>query len=363
MNILHLEASSGWGGQEMRILKEAEGMRSRGHNVVLAVMRGGTLVEKARVSGFSVYELNFKKPFWLFCLFQLLFLILRHRIHLINTHSSLDGWIGGIAARISRRTVVRTRHLSTPIKEGWNSRLLYGKLSDFVVTTCESVIPMIAKQSGKPLSRLRSIATGVDPGKIVFDRKEAQQFREKIGVGKDDFLVGTACVMRSWKGINVLLEAAHRLRDVPFLRWVVIGGGHAEIHHKKAKELRLEGIVHFTGHLDNPFPAISALDVFTLLSTANEGVSQALLQAAYLRKPLIATTTGGLTEVCIDLETGISVPIFDPGALTRAVMELKGNETLRKRLGERAHQLVVERFTLKRTLDQMEDVYSLVNFP
>lgn len=362
MNILHLEASSGWGGQEMRILKEAEGMRSRGHKIILGVMRGGALVKKARASGFLVYELNFKKPYWIFCLISLLRIVLRYRIDLINTHSSLDGWIGGIAARLSGRFVVRTRHLSTPIKSGWNSRILYGKLSDFVVTTCESVVPIIAKQSGKPLSKLRSIATGVDPEKIIFDPEEAASFREKIKVEKGDFLVGTACVMRSWKGINVLLEAADRLRDVPHLRWVVIGGGHAEIHHKKAQELDLEGIVHFTGHLENPFPAIGALDCFTLLSTANEGVSQAILQAAYLKKPLIATSTGGLGEVCIQGETGILVPIFDPEALACAVLKLKDDAVLRQKLGMSAHALVVDRFLLKNTIDQMETVYRIIKF-
>jgi glycosyltransferase involved in cell wall biosynthesis len=163
--------------------------------------------------------------------------------------------------------------------------------------------------------------------------------------------------MRSWKGINVLLEAANQLRDIPHLRWVIIGGGHAEIHHQKAKELKLEGIVHFTGHLDNPFPAIGSLDCFTLLSTANEGVSQAILQAAYLKKPLIATPTGGLSEVCLHEKTGILVPVFDPEAVAKAVLRLKENEALRKHFGEKAHRLVLDRFTLKNTLDQMEEVY------
>ncbi len=360
MNILHLEASSGWGGQEMRILKEAEGMRSRGHAVFLAVMRKGALAARARNAGFFVYELNFKKPFWIFSLIQLLFLIFWKRIDLINTHSSLDGWIGGIAARISRRLIVRTRHLSTPIKAGWNSRFLYGFLSDFIVTTCASIVPMISRQSGKPLSKVRSIATGVDPEKLKFQQDEIQEFRAKIGVKPEDFLVGTVCVMRSWKGINVLLEAASLLREIPNLRFVIIGGGHAEIHHKRAKELQLDGIVHFTGHLDSPFAAIKSLDCFTLLSTANEGVSQAILQAAFLEKPLIATTTGGLGEVCIDGKTGICVPVFDPEAVALAVMALKKDPALRKAFGERAHQLVKSSFTLQKTLDQMEEVYSQV---
>src|SRR5688572_13202961 len=116
MNILHLEASPGWGGQEMRILREAEGMRARGHEVILGVMKGGRLGEEARKAGFTIYSWSFRKRHWGSCLIHLLSCIRRHRIQLINTHSSLDAWIGGIAARIAGRPIVRTRHLSTPMR-------------------------------------------------------------------------------------------------------------------------------------------------------------------------------------------------------------------------------------------------------
>ncbi len=360
MNILHLEASSGWGGQEMRILREAEGMRRRGHQIILAVAKKGGLVSHARAAGFLVYEFNFKRRAWPFCLFLLFWVMWRHQIDLVNTHSSLDSWIGGIAARIAGKTVIRTRHLSTPIKPGWNSRMVYGKLADFVVTTCSSIIPMICEQSGKRPHQCRSIATGVNPDQIQVAPSDARQFREQIGVAQSDFLVGTACFMRSWKGIDDLLKAADLLRETPSLKWVIIGGGHAERHKVRAQELKLEGIVHFTGHLDNPFPALAALDLFTLLSTAHEGVSQAILQAAYLGKPLIATSVGGLSEVCIDQLTGLIVPPCSPNQVAQAVLTIKKNTPFCRQLGRRAHQLVLEKFTFAKTLDQMEEIYRLV---
>lgn len=358
MNILHLEASSGWGGQEIRILREAEGMRSRGYSVILAVMKGGALVTRAREAGFTVYELNFRRPAWPICLFQLLMILRRHQIDLVNTHSSLDSWIGGIAARIARRAIVRTRHLSTPIKPGWNSRFVYGQLADFVVTTCSSILPMISEQSGKRPELCRSIPTGVDPKKIQAHPAEIQEFRKQIGAAPDDFLVGTACFMRSWKGIDDLLKAADLLRNTPNLKWVIIGGGHAERHRKLANELKLESLVHFTGHLDNPFPALAAIDVFALLSTAHEGVSQAILQAAFLGKPLISTQIGGLGEVCIGQVTGLNVAPFSPQEVAKAVLRIKNHPEIE--FGKRAHQLVVNRFTLNHTLDEMEKVYRLV---
>ncbi len=360
MNILHLEASAGWGGQEIRILREAEGMRARGHTVILAVTKGGGLVSRAREAGFTVYELNFRRPHWPVCLFQLLVIMRKNKINLVNTHSSLDSWIGGIAARIGRRRIVRTRHLSTAIKPGWNSRFVYGRLADFVVTTCASILPMIAKQSGKRLDRCRSIATGVDPTHIQVERHEVEEFRSSLKVAPDDFLVGTACFMRSWKGVDDLLKAADLLRDIPRLKWVVIGGGHAERHKKLASELKLDGIVFFTGHLDRPFPALAALDLFALLSTAHEGVSQAILQAAFLGKPLISTKIGGLAEVCVHELTGLNVSPFSPQEVAESVLYIKENPQIQQTFGEKARRLVIDQFTLAHTLNAMEEVYQSV---
>lgn len=343
----------------MRILREAEGMRDRGHLVIFAIAKGGELIARARALGFTVYELAFQRPFWPICLIQLLKIMRKHQIDVVNTHSSLDSWIGGIAARMARRAIVRTRHLSTPIRAGFNSLFVYGKLADFIVSTCASILPMISKQSGKSLSQCRSIPTGVDPGRIQVEENEAQTFRKERGIQSDDFLVGTACFMRSWKGIDDFLKAADLLRNIPKFKWIIIGSGHAERHQKFARELNLENVI-FTGHLDRPFPALASLDLFALLSTANEGVSQALLQAAYLRRPLLSTRTGGLAEVCIEQITGLNVPPFAPHEVAKAVLSMRDHREKRLQFGENARQLVLDKFTFIHTLNQMEEVYRIV---
>lgn len=363
MRILHLEASSGWGGQEIRILKEAEGMRQRGHEVFFVVMKGGKLHQAACKAGFTSYELSFYKKSWPFSLFRLIYWICHHQIDCINTHSSLDAWLGGIAARLTKRKVVRTRHLSTAIRKGLNSKLLYRFLADRVVTTCEEVVPMILEQSGQKKAFCSSIPTGIDEKKMKVDPQESLDFRKKLGVSSDQFLVGTACFMRSWKGIQDFLLAADLLRENSSIRWVLIGGGHETFYREEAKRLRLEGIVHFTGHLENPLPAIQALDLFALLSTANEGVSQAILQAAYLEKPLLATATGGLKEVCLEGVTGKIVPCFSPKEVAEAVVSFEQDKAFSKRLGKAARRLVEEKFLYQKMLDQMEKVFTELHLP
>src|SRR5690242_20004072 len=124
VRLLHTESSRGWGGQEIRILREAEGMRERGHEVILAVNSGGGLIRRARDAGFVVYELPFKRSCAFKAIYELVQICKRHGIDAINTHSSVDAWLGGIAARIAKKKVIRTRHLSTAIRKGLNSRLL-----------------------------------------------------------------------------------------------------------------------------------------------------------------------------------------------------------------------------------------------
>lgn len=358
MRILHSEASPGWGGQEIRILEEAIGMKERGHEIFFAVQKGGDLVLPARAAGFVVYEIDFKKWKSLSILFSMARILLKHKIDILNTHSSLDAWLGAIAARITRRPIIRTRHLSTPIRKGCNSILLYNFLADIVVTTCQEVVPIIQNQAALPPHRCLSIPTGIDTTKIQVDSKEVEKFRSALGLKPTDFLCGTLCILRGWKGIVDLLEAAKILVDKPHIKWVVIGSGPSEEYFLKERaRLKLEERVIFTGFLSPPFHALAALDAFLLLSHAHEGVSQATLQAGFLEKPFITTPIGGLKEVCIPGFSGLHVAPHAPSQVAEQVVKLSLNGHLREELGKNAKKLVLEKFTSLKTLDAMEKLY------
>lgn len=357
MKIAHLEASSGWGGQEIRILREAIALRNRGYEIIFVIEKNGKLARKARENRFKVYERYFKKRYWIITFFSLLYLFKKEKVDLINTHSSLDAWIGGGAAKALSLPVIRTRHLSAKVKKGYNSKIVYHYLADFVVTTCQGIIPTLCKQSKKPIELFQSIPTGINPKEMVIDSNKVRLFRESYQIKPTDCLVGMVCFMRSWKGIEDFLQAALILKGEPNLKWILIGGGHIETYIRRVKELNLEDQIIFTGHLSAPFYAIQALDIFTLLSTANEGVSQASLQAAYLKKPLITTKTGGLCEVCLDQKTGIIVPCFSPNKVADAIITLKNSSSLKEEYGERGHLLVKEKFSFNRTVDSMESIY------
>lgn len=362
MKILHTEASMGFGGQELRILREAEGMRDRGHEIVLAVIQGGTLAVRARESGFIVYELPFQRKRDVIRLLWALRCIIKCQgIQLINTHSSWDAWIGGLAARLAGCHVVRTRHLSTPTRPGLNSRLLFRTLADAVVTTCEQTAQAIREQVQLTPEHCQSVPTGMDARALQVDPNERRTFREQLGLAEDDIVVGTVCVLRRWKGVIDLIQAAKLLEGDPRLKWLVVGDGPSRQYFERhSQELGLANRVLFTGYLTDPRVALASMDLFLLLSTEHEGVSQACLQAAYLQRPLITTPTGGLAEVCLDGENGFLVPVNRPDAVANRVERLANDAALRLSFGQQARKHVEASFTLKHTLDAMEAIYGRV---
>ncbi len=358
MKILHTEASSGWGGQEMRILKEAILMREEGHEIYFAIEEKGTLIQKAEAEGFPVYSCRFQKRYWLKTAWHLSKILKENQIDLVNTHSSLDAWIAGIVAKYKNIPILRTRHISAPIREGLNSRILYGFLADMVITTCQKIVPEIVRKSRISYKNCLSIPTGLACRDLApfFSSRDAE--RKKWSFRPKDFVIGTACFMRSWKGIEDLLHAAKLVSSVPHIQFLLIGKDEQNRYIRLRDALGLQKTVHFVGHVDNPFPLINALDAFVLTSTKNEGVSQATLQAAFFEKPLITTPVGGLPEVCIDGKTGIQVPVGSPEKLAEAMQKLANNTSWAEGLGKQAKSLVQDQFTDEKMVAKLKKVYA-----
>lgn len=362
IHIVHTEASQGWGGQEIRIWKEACAFKALGYRITIWTEKNTPLAKRAEEAGLRVRSVGFKKRFFGITLFKMLYWLYKDNVDIVHTHSSQDSWLAGIAAKLMGKKVIRTRHLSTPIRPGINSYFLYNKLADFVITTCQKAARAIATQSRCGPARCACIATGIDPEKMHVDKKTRSSFRRRWRIPEDQVVVGTVCVLRSWKGLNYLIEAAQAFKNYSNITFMIVGGGeHFSYFAQIPRNKGLEDKVIFTNHLENPIEAIEAMDIFCLLSESHEGISQSTLQAAYLGKPLITTDVGGLTEVCLHGATGLVVPAKDSHK-TAVAIETLLDETYRLDLGKQAKKLVEEKFMWSESVEQIEKiVLQLVN--
>lgn len=360
MRILHTECSTGLGGQELRIVSEAAGMAKRGHAVVLAVSPESALRGLAERRGLQVEPLAMSRRRFLPLIGELLALINRQAIQVVNTHGSLDSWTASVAGRLAghKPVVIRTRHKSTPVSPTWRHRLLYGTLPHAVITTGEAVRRALVQGLGLEPARVVSIPTGVDLERFA-PAKADPAVRRALGLSPGHFVAGTIAFLRGYKGVDALVEAAPLVvRGCDEARVLIVGDGPEGTRlDRQIEALGLKDHVRRAGFRDDVPALLAAVDVVVVPSRADEGLPQALSQAMAMERPVVATSVGAIPEVVEDGVTGLLVPPGDPQALARAILRLAGDPALRERLGRAARERIVQEHGLDRMLDRTEDLY------
>jgi glycosyltransferase involved in cell wall biosynthesis len=89
-------------------------------------------------------------------------------------------------------------------------------------------------------------------------------------------------------------------------------------------------------------------EVFVLPSRS-EPFGIVLLEAMACKKPIIATTVGGIPEIIEDGKTGILVEPDNPDALAKALIALLRNPALRRTIARNGYVTVRERFRCENT--------------
>ncbi|MCX7157217.1 MAG: glycosyltransferase family 4 protein [Rhodocyclales bacterium] len=359
MKILHTEASCGWGGQEIRILEESRGLIGRGHEVTVACPAHARMTAEAARFGVPVIPLpiEFKTVAGFVALRDYL---ASHAPDVVNTHSSADSWLTGLACATLGKppAIVRTRHISAPVSGNVFNRWLYRQAKG-VVTTGESLRRHLLETLDLDPARVMSVPTGIDTERFSPVKCAADKAAAKLALGLDPAQrhVGIVATLRSWKGHLFLLDAFAQL-DRPDLHLLIVGEGpmRGPIEEKIAA-LGMVSRVTLAGQRSDPEHWLQAMDVFCLPSYANEGVPQAVLQAMLCGLPIVTTPVGAILEAVTHGETALVVPPKDAAALAAAIARLLDDSTLVARLGEAARRVASADFSREAMLDRMETIF------
>jgi glycosyltransferase involved in cell wall biosynthesis len=147
--------------------------------------------------------------------------------------------------------------------------------------------------------------------------------------------------VNGWKGHDVFVSACEVLhREGVRAVYEIVGGpvpGRTDPYDQLRDRVeRLDGRaewIRFDGWTDSMSTRIARASVVVLPSTGAEPFNITALEAMALRRPVVATRTGGLPEVVIDGETGLLVPVRDVRALADAIRRLVQDPALMRRMG------------------------------
>jgi glycosyltransferase involved in cell wall biosynthesis len=359
LSIVHTENSCGWGGQEIRILTEARGFLDRGHRVRLIAPSEAPIAPAAERMGVPVVRLDIRRkrlPDFL----ALRRWLARNRanIDVLNTHSSTDSWLSALACATLRDAppIVRTRHVSTTIRNRPTTRWLYAHATAHIVTAGEALRHQLARDNGVALDHMTSVPTGIDLARFV--PGDATAARARLGLPQRRTL-GIVATLRDWKGHDDLIDALVRDRAA-WNGWNVIVVGDGPHRPKLETHLAAQGLadtVCFAGQQEDVVPWLQAQDIFVLPSWGEEGVPQAIMQAMACAIPVVSTTVGAIDEAVDDGITGVIVAPRDVAALAAALATLRDDAALRARLGAAGAARARRDFGSDTMLDRMEAVF------
>jgi len=350
--ILHTEASRGFGGQEVRILAEARWLLDHGWGALIAARPASRLLAEATAADIPARAVGMSHATSLRGLLSLRRLIGQICAAVIHTHSSVDSWLGTLAARSRGLPVVRSRHVSIPIP---GRRALVYRLADRVITS-GAVVKALIEAAGVPPERVVAIPAGIDTGRFHGGISGAAVRAQLPAAGA---LVGLVANIRGSKGHQYFLEAAPRvLAERPDTRFLIVGDGVGfEDVQRRVAGLGLGDRVVMTGFRRDVPEVMAALDVLVLPSVRSEAFPQVIPQALAVGTPVVGTTVGGIPEIIRDGETGRLVPPADAPALADAILDLLRDPARARALARRGQALVQESFTFEATMRATTAIY------
>jgi glycosyltransferase involved in cell wall biosynthesis len=203
------------------------------------------------------------------------------------------------------------------------------------------------------------LRNGVDVDRFATGETQ-RAARARLGLDPRRAVIGTIGRLEPRKGHDVLLAAMRLVAGATngtCPQVLLVGDGPLrEALERRTDELGLGHVVRFTGNLSDVRPALAAMDMF-VLSSHEEGMSNALLEAMAAGRPVIATAAGGTSEIVASERTGLLVPVADAGALAAAVQRLLADPGMAERLGGAARAFVTRELSARARVAELERLY------
>jgi glycosyltransferase involved in cell wall biosynthesis len=369
--------------------------RKAGHDVRAIIAPGkGDLGEKLQQEGFEYHVLDytlFSGPLLSTAIKVLrgARLLRKLRPDVIHSHifeaylmSRSAGWIADVPIRLAM--IPGPYPLESPLLRLVDCGTAWQDTK--TIASCEYTRRLYL-EAGVPAEQLELIYYALDQSGLDPALADRGKLREELGISDETPVIGKVayfyppqsipCVAppnllnRGVKGHDVLIRSVpHVLKEFPDARFVLVGSAFGNVResidHEQwlralPAELGVEEHVIFAGERRDIPDVLASFDVSTHCSLSDNlaGTVESLL----MERPMVVSDIGGFRDTVIHEKTGLVVPRDDPKALAEAIIRLLKDRELASRLGKEGRRWMLERFTLARSVSDIEDLYQRCEAP
>jgi N-acetyl-alpha-D-glucosaminyl L-malate synthase BshA len=187
-------------------------------------------------------------------------------------------------------------------------------------------------------------------------RRTRQEMRRELGLRDDQVLVLHSSNLRPVKRIDLILEAAARIRPADRFRLLILAGEPFGPFREQVRRLGLEDRVLVRESVCDVEEYLPAADL-GLFASDTESFCLSILELMAFGRPSVATRVVGIPEVIDDTRTGLLTPPGDALALARAVEELMADPARRDAMGQAGRKVAETRFSADAMVPCYEALY------
>lgn len=364
MTILFLTRTLAAGGAERQLTLLANGLRARGHTVVVAMFYGGGILENELQEGIEVVDLQKHSRWrnWGF-LVRSIRLVRRIRPDVLHGYGAgpnlLASFLSVFCARAQAVWGIRAAQIDLSGHDALPRVLhrlepVFSRSASLIIANSTAGL-LHAAAKGFPRDRLVMVNNGIDTDRFRPDVEGGRRLRSSWNVPEGAPLIGLVARLDPMKDHATFLHAAAIIRrDEPAARFVCVGRTNDRELVPLAqlsRALNIENVLTWAGERSDLAGVYSSLTVSCLTSTT-EAFPNVVCEAMACGTPCVVTDVGD-AAIIVEKRSQV-VPSSDAEALARAVISLLSTE--RNKPDMDARRSIVERFSLRRLVDESERV-------
>ncbi len=363
-----------WGGAENQLRQLIPHLKDLGCDIVVLTRRWDKSMKKYElIDNVPVHRMGFPGEHILATISYLWGLVCytlcnRKTIDIIHTHGAVAlGAVGRILGWLNHKPnvakVASANRIPAFEKNIFCKAVLaIFKRSDAIICLSAEINNQLnrIKVSSHRIQRINNAVNGKKFAPYPKDKYEL--FRTQRGLNITDPVILFSGNFRAIKGLDVLIDAWPKIyKSYPEAHLFILGSSKYKsntIEEQIFKKVKEGGIpnLHFEGDAANPEDYLGIADILVLPSRM-EGMSNTLLEAMASGLATVSSNIGGVADIVNNKETGLLVPAENINETASAITSLLNNPILRRKIGQKAHELVFRNFTFKNTAKQYYSLY------
>ncbi|MBI1390064.1 MAG: glycosyltransferase [bacterium] len=300
-------------------------------------------------------------------LWKLYRVIRREKPDVVHTHTAKAGTVGRLAAWLAGVPVVIHTfhgHVLHGYFSPWKTEL-FRSIERFLARRCDKIIA-VSESCRQDLLRYGvgdeekdvTIPLGLELEPFRAEPPESgAALRQQWGIPDGAIAVGMIARMVPIKRHEDLFRAIPAVLEChPGVYFVIVGDGELRPELESlARDLNITHRLVFTGFRDDRARVYQALDLVALTS-GNEGLPVAVIEALSSGKPVVATRVGGVPELIEDGVTGFIAEPYNVGSISEAFLRALAEPSLAD-MGRRAQEETLRKYAVERLIRDLDELY------